>query len=345
VENLDIHDARGRDSFAVPSYRYVVLSALKSFLQASTIGYLQTELEKRVRSRTQDLEESNIRLLEALNTLEEDQEAGRRIQYRMLPEQEKSLKDYRFSRYLISSTSLSGDFIDYFEIDEDTLGFYIADVSGHGISSAFVTVLLTNYIHTFLRNYRHEEDQTILQPAHLMERLNTELLREGLGKYITIYYGIIRTDSNRLFFANAGQFPCPIVRSQTGITMNLIHDWRAKDTPLGTKYAGEEVVPEKGHKETTRIDTKGPPIGMFRNARFREYELILPPEFTMLMVSDGILEILPQERLDDKLSYLESLMGTKSPTIQKILGKLELSEEAQVPDDVTFLMVEKRRNG
>lgn len=345
IENLDIHDARGRDSFPDTDYQYVILSALKSFLQASTIAYLQTELEKRVRSRTQDLEESNIRLLEALNTLEEDQEAGRRIQYRMLPEQEKKLRDYRFSRYLISSTSLSGDFIDYFEINENTLGFYIADVSGHGISSAFVTVLLTNYIHTYLQNYRHEEDQTILEPAHLMERLNTELLREGLGKYMTIYYGIIRTDTNRLFFSNAGQFPCPIVRSQTGITMNLIHDWRAKDTPLGTKYAGEEIIPKQGHKKTTKIETKGPPVGMFRNARYREYELILPPEFTMLMVSDGILEILPQERLEDKLSYLEALMETKRPTIQEILGKLELTEEAQVPDDVTFLMVEKRRNG
>lgn len=343
IENLDIHDARDRTKIQAREYTYAVLSALKSYLQARTIDYLKSELEKRVRSRTEDLEKSNIRLLEALNTLEEDQEAGRRIQYRLLPEQEKKFGNYRFSRYLISSTSLSGDFIDYFEINGTTLGFYIADVSGHGISSAFVTILLTNYIHTYLRNYRLENDRTILEPANLMDRLNVEFLREGLGKYLTIFYGIIRTDENKLSFSNAGQFPCPVVRSEAGITINTIRDWQRKGNPLGTKYSGRKLLESETHKNTVKIETKGPPVGMFQNAHFREYELILPAEFTMLMVSDGILEILPQTKLKDKLKYIESLMGTKSATIAEILGKLELSEEAQVPDDITFLLLKKQR--
>ena len=36
---------------------------------------------------------------------------------------------------------LSGDFVDYFRITDRHFAFYMADVSGHGASSAFVTVL------------------------------------------------------------------------------------------------------------------------------------------------------------------------------------------------------------
>ncbi|NIV97684.1 SpoIIE family protein phosphatase, partial [Candidatus Saccharibacteria bacterium] len=91
--------------------------------------------------------------------LREDEEAGRRLQFQLLPRDNQSFGDYQFSRKLWTSLYLSGDFVDYFYIDEDHLGFYIADVSGHGVPSAFVTVLLKSYMNRYLELFRQQKNQ------------------------------------------------------------------------------------------------------------------------------------------------------------------------------------------
>ncbi|MBP7230191.1 MAG: response regulator, partial [Moraxellaceae bacterium] len=79
----------------------------------------------------------------SLALLKEDQEAGRRVQLRMLPPTPHVFnEDCHFSHRIIPSLYLSGDFVDYFRMGPDRIGFYLADVSGHGASSAFVTVFL-----------------------------------------------------------------------------------------------------------------------------------------------------------------------------------------------------------
>ena len=60
----------------------------------------------------------------------------------MLPVSPWTHRRVPFAHQIIPSLYLSGDFVDYFRVDERRVAFYLADVSGHGASSAFVTVLL-----------------------------------------------------------------------------------------------------------------------------------------------------------------------------------------------------------
>ena len=64
-------------------------------------------------------------------------EAGRKLQSQLLPEDQLTIGNYVFSRRLFPSTYLSGDFVDYFPINDRHCAFYVADVSGHGAASAF----------------------------------------------------------------------------------------------------------------------------------------------------------------------------------------------------------------
>ena len=91
-----------------------------------------------------------------------------------------------------------------------------------------------------------------------------------------------------------------------------------------------------------RIEAKGPPLGLFSSAEYREYEMILPKEFIMMLVSDGILEILPQKKLSNKLEYLETLIDNFDTSLQTITEKVSLTEKTQNPDDITFLMINRR---
>ena len=60
-----------------------------------------------------------------------------------------------------------------FWISEDKVLVYIADVSGHGASSAFVTVLLRNLTNRLQRNLRRQSSEDILHPERFLERINS----------------------------------------------------------------------------------------------------------------------------------------------------------------------------
>src|SRR5690606_20661739 len=61
--------------------------------------------------------------------LQEDQEAGRFVQLKLFPKNPLQLASFEFSHRIFPSLYLSGDFIDYYPLDENRSFFYFADVS------------------------------------------------------------------------------------------------------------------------------------------------------------------------------------------------------------------------
>ena len=308
IINYDINDYKEKTELSAQKLFTSIISALRNFEYINEISKLNNELEQKVADRVADLNKSNKKLQFTLDLLQEDHEAGRKMQNKLLPDPFLKIQDYQFSRLLFPSLSLSGDFLDYFEINEKYVGFYIADVSGHGISSAIVTVLLKNFVDNALEKFRLENNPMILKPEAVCKRLNEELIREDLGKYLTMFYGIIDTEKNRLYYANCGQFPYP--------------------------YYSDG-------KEIKVVEKKGTPVGLFKSPVFRAEELELPESFSMMMISDGILEILNQETIEEKTSFLHSLLEHGKTDIDKVINIMGLDNRSSFPDDVTFLMIKK----
>lgn len=121
-------------------------------------------LLKRCREYQEQLEKQNRDLQQSLNQLEADQKEGREVQSRLLPKKECKFGNYTVTQCLYPSMYLSGDFVDYFPIGDDHIGFYIADVSGHGAASAFVTVMLKTLIDQYREACVNGNDTTILAP-------------------------------------------------------------------------------------------------------------------------------------------------------------------------------------
>ena len=241
---------------------------------------------------------------ENLRKIKEDEEAGKKVQMRLLPPERWVFGPYSVSRQLMSSMELSGDFVDYFVIDNDHMGFYSADVSGHGVSSALVTVIIKSFIRKYQERHLNGIDNAILNPGALLERLNAELLAEDLEKHVTMFYGVLSSSRNLLRFASGGQFPSPFLWSDHGF-------------------------------ETLR--ERGAAVGLFPFARYDTFEKRLPSAFLLAVFSDGVLDILPQETLDQKLGFLQSLGSDSS--IGRFMAVVKTN--AQPPDDVTVLTVRK----
>lgn len=257
------------------------------------------------------LEVVNGQLERSLRKLQEDETAGRNIQFRLLPEEHVVFgghDGYECSRHLQTSAILSGDFIDYFDIDDEHFGFYMADVSGHGVSSAFITVLLKSYMGRYVERHHQHGDPTILDPAAVLGGLNRNILDGGHGKYLTMFYGVLNPRRARLDFANGGQFPFPIL------------------------YDGDKA---------RSIGGKSPPVGMFEGASYRNESLEIPPVFGISVFSDGILETLPQTGLSAKEEFLRTLASGAELDAAALARSLKLDPGMAPPDDISVLSLRR----
>jgi phosphoserine phosphatase RsbU/P len=82
----------------------------------------------------------NVPLLE-LNTeklREEELEEARAIQSAMLPTETLRVGAVRISHAFQPVAAVGGDFLDYFELSDGTIGLYLGDVSGKGLACSNV---------------------------------------------------------------------------------------------------------------------------------------------------------------------------------------------------------------
>jgi serine phosphatase RsbU (regulator of sigma subunit) len=265
------------------------------------------ELQRQNREYRENLEALNLELSRTLQQLQEDEEAGRRIQLQMLPEDNRCFGVYTFRRRLFPSMYLSGDFVDYFRIDDHHLGFYMADVSGHGAASAFVTMMINTLMTQYRESLWQAGDDTILKPGEVLQRLNRDVYRQNLDKHLTMFYGVIDQVENTLVYGNAGQFPYP-----------LLND---------------------GHEVRT-LECRGRPVGMFYDTEFTPRQIDLPATFDLMMISDGILELMPVEALQKRYGELlsHSMEGTGLDLKEMTTG-LEVLADKHLPDDIAIIVI------
>ena len=246
--------------------------------------------------------EANVRILE------QDQQAGRHVQMRMLPESPLWLGDYVFSHTVIPSLFLSGDFTDYFLVGDRHASFVIADVSGHGSSSAFLTVLLKNLFARKRSDFIHRNDDTILRPTRMLELANRDLLELAIGKFATLIVGVIDLTENSLRYSVAAHLPLPVLVSGGGAVY---------------------------------LPGEGPAVGMMEDAGYREYQRQLPEQFTLALFTDGILEILPADKLLEKEHYFLQVFDSAADSPEQVVRQLGLDKVSDAPDDIAAMFISR----
>jgi sigma-B regulation protein RsbU (phosphoserine phosphatase) len=92
--------------------------------------------------------------------------------------------------------------------------------------------------------------------------------------------------------------------------------------------------------ESTRyLEMGGLPLGIYDTAEYPCRRLALPEAFNMVMFSDGVFEILPQETLRAKEDHLLSLVECEGGDIEILADQLGLGEVKEVPDDIAVFTV------
>jgi len=271
----------------------------------------RARLRQENRRYRERLESTNRELQASLSLLQEDQNAGRHVQMNMLPVTPWEAGEFRFAHQIIPSLYLSGDFVDYFRVDERRIGFYLADVSGHGASSAFVTVLLKFMTTRLLYESRRYRNRPLpeFHPSDVLAHINRGLINCKLGKHVTMLGGVIDESTGKLTYSVGGHLPLPVFYSDG---------------------------------EARYLEGRGLPVGLFEQATYEDRELMLPERFSLTLFSDGIFDLLPGETLKDKEAILPQLVCQAGGSLEGLRRVFGLANLGEMPDDIALLVLSRK---
>ena len=158
-----------------------------------------------------------------------------------------------FSVYYEPLEEAGGDFYDVAPVDEGSYGYFVADVSGHGVSAAFVT----SAIKALLRQYAGP----LFSPEDTLRGVDS-VMRQILGaeQYLTACYARLNHRTRRLSVVSAGHPPLILVR-------------------------------DSGKVEIVQMD--GEPLGVFHSVVLQRKDLWMSRGDRFILYSDGLIESAP----------------------------------------------------
>ncbi len=275
-----------------------------------------------IRRLTYEADLANRRLLEKQDQLEEYQRSAAEIQKSLLPTRLPETDNLLVAWRLVPCEKVGGDLFNVVRLTEDTVLAYVLDVSGHGISSAMVTVSVTQSLSPHAgRIVRRPQNNPpyfrLLSPAEVLQQLEQEYPLERFGKFFTISYLLINTRTGQVRYSNAGHPPPLLVRSD-------------------------------GSSEA--LNAGGSIIGTGCSGPFEEEEILLHRGDRLFLYSDGITEHsnhqdqqFGQERLFRKL--ISNKKRPLEPACDNLIEALKSHGKDMIfKDDVTLIGIEYRGN-
>lgn len=206
--------------------------------------YNLTHVLDKIQDQQKLLEEHEQQLEEALSRLENDLEAAREAQMSLLPKELIGVPQIEFKAKFYPSQFVSGDIYNVFRLDENHIGLYHIDISGHGVPAALFSVSLSQMLNTTISRKNllkvpvtEPPYYKINPPDKVIGILNEDQSFERYGIYFTMVYMIIDIKANTLSYTRAGHNPPLIIRNNGDIETHA-----AGGFPVGWNFPREDPV-------------------------------------------------------------------------------------------------------
>lgn len=283
----------------------------------------------RIVAMQRDLVQKNGLLTEALgeirtlyDALDSDLDEARRLQRAQMQDRSRRYGPVEVSLWLKASGHIGGDMVGAFPVEDDTVGIFGLDVSGHGVASAMIAARVAGILsaaspdQNIALTRRDDGRFRALSPDQAAERLNRMFLSEMRSdRYFTLGLAVLNMATGAVSMVQAGH-PHPLV---------LRADGRLEFVGVG-----------------------GLPVGLIGGAGYDAFQVRLGPGDRMLIYSDGLIECPGAEggTLDE--DGLLRLVARAAPhTGLHFLSALEdgLSRFAgsdSYPDDASAALIEYR---
>ena len=180
---------------------------------------------------------------------------ARTIQMAALPRTSPNSTSLEVATVYMPASEVAGDFYDFIELADGTLGIFIADVSGHGVPAALVASMLKIALATQIENAS--------SPARILAALNTLFCGRLERQFITAAYVHIDPAAGTLVVASAGH-PPPILRHgensaevvAAGVVLGRFRDARYEELTRQFAPGDTLVLYTDGVTETANRDAE-----------------------------------------------------------------------------------------
>ena len=250
-----------------------------------------------------------VRTTEAKKLLEQELHIARDIQMSTLPQvfppfPEKPEVDVH--ALIVPAKYVGGDLYEFFFVGENKLFFVIGDVSGKGVPAALFMTMTLAVIRSHVIAGR--------SPSETLRRSNNVLaFRNERCTFVTIFCGLLDTETGHLRYANGGHNPPVLMDGEGGVSF---------------------------------LESEGTAIGAIEDLEFKEREIILEPDQGIFLYTDGVTEainhreeLFSDDRLMDALKIRHRVFTAKQviARVNKLLTDF-VGTAAQF-DDITALAI------
>lgn len=153
------------------------------------------------------------KLMETNARMVNDLEVARSLQLSILRNELPSIEGYEFSAKFLPCEALGGDMYDCFLMRDGRIFMYIADVSGHGVMPAMLTVYLRQEMFAQCKNPGISPSQVLSNMQTSFEELNI-----SPSIYITIFAIALEPMTGKFVYSNAGHSVTPLHANNNKVT-------------------------------------------------------------------------------------------------------------------------------
>ncbi|AOT69767.1 GAF domain-containing SpoIIE family protein phosphatase [Geosporobacter ferrireducens] len=304
LENLD------ETSFKEVNIKYLELIALPIGVAVKNCLLLQ-----------QSMLEKHIIALQH-HKIQEDLKFAQKIQSYLMPRGFRQYGSYSLYGNHMQARYLGGDFYDIFQIDQERAVFYIADVSGHGVAAAMMTVFLKQAVRGITHSFG---EMNALKPSAILKKLQIRFrdLQMDESVYIGILIGILNFKGHTITLANAG-------------------------------HNVEPIHIQPGRQSVMSYEVKGPPINSWEIdcslLSYEENTISLGKDEQLILLTDGATEMHISGHVNkemEKIDIIKEILRKKTQQewkkefpnlIQDIFQRLE---KIQLEDDIALLAIKR----
>ncbi|HDP98074.1 MAG TPA: tetratricopeptide repeat protein [bacterium] len=199
------------------------------------------EIAKAFSDITDTLRDSQKNVAEQ-ERIQKEMQLAQDIQHTLLPAEVPKLEGYEIAAFYQAARQVGGDYYDFIEVDKDTLGIVVADVSGKGVPGSLIMTMIRTALRT--------EARSMKSASEVLARVNDFVVKDmKKGMFVTLFYVIIDSRRRRVNYASAGHNPMILYRKAT----NKTYYFNPRGFPVGISLPDPDLFKKSIESDTIQM--------------------------------------------------------------------------------------------
>jgi len=272
------------------------------------------EIAQAFNEMTEKFRKAQVNLMEQ-QKLQKELQVAQEIQQMLLPNDFPRVEGFDIGSYYEAAKEVGGDLFDFVEVDDDSVGIVVADVSGKGVPGSLIM--------TMIRTAIRLESRGNTDPADVLAKVNrfvTDDMKRGM--FVTMFYVILDSRNRVIRYASAGHNPMILFRSSAKQTYYL----NPSGFPVGIQLPDIRLFDQKIETDSIRL---------------REDDILV-------LYTDGITEAMNHKRdLYREERFLAAIRENGHFDVAEFVKSIknnlkDFTGGAPQNDDITFVAIKEK---